>query len=233
MLHYLPNLKYHYIVAPPLGLAYARVPKAANSAIKRQLAIALGLADAATSGGRFSKDANWRKLAPDGYVMTAAQMYRRYPNIFVFSFVRDPLSRLASCYRSKILKPAELSLGLRREGLAKGVSFPDFVRHAAARPDWKCNIHYRSQATILRHKGAVTPAFIGRFETMQDDWRRLQEMVQARTGANLPDMPERSTKNRPPILQHGDLFEGDQNLIKLAKARYADDYRLFYPETLR
>jgi dermatan 4-sulfotransferase 1 len=229
MLHYLPNLKYHYVVAPSLGLAYARVPKAANSAIKRQLAVALGLVEQA-DGGKFSKDSDWRNLAPVAYIMTAAQMYRRYPDIFVFTFVRDPLSRLASCYRSKILKPSELSLGLRREGLRKGVSFPDFVRHVAARGDWRCNIHYRSQATILQHKGRVTPEFIGRFETMQDDWARLQAAALARTGANLPDMPVRSATNRPPVLRHGDMFEGDKKLFALARARYADDYRLFYPE---
>ncbi|MGB0505214.1 MAG: sulfotransferase family protein [Pikeienuella sp.] len=229
MLHYLPNLKYHYIVAPALGLAYARIPKAANSTIKRQLAVALGLPKK-PDGGTYSKDAEWRKMVPTAYVMTAAQMYRRYPDIFVFTFVRDPLSRLASCYRSKIVKPAKLSLGLRREGLRKGISFPDFVRHVASRSDWRCNIHYRSQATILRHKGQVTADFVGRFETLNADWARLQTAVMERTGTELSNLPIRPETKRKPMLPSGDLFQGDQALISMAKSRYADDYRLFYPE---
>ena len=229
-MQYLFTLRRNYVVIPKLGVAYGRVPKSANSTIKRQLAKAAGIDD--RFDGKFSKDEFWRDKAPDAFLMTAVELRRAHPDIFVFSFVREPLARLVSCYRSKILRAPEVPLSFRREGLSKQTSFRDFALHAAGRPDWRCNVHYRAQAHILSHKGDLVPDFIGRFETLAEDWRRLQDIVEDRTGNRLPDPPIKKANPDRPLSKPGDGFEGDEALMARLRARFADDYRLFYPESL-
>ena len=220
----------HFIAIPSLGIAYGRVPKVGNSAIKRTLAHGAGLQGRFPNKG-FSKDRNWKTLAPDAYFVDAGTLRRDFPELLVFAFVREPLSRLASCYRSKLTEGRTIGKGLAREGLKTGISFPDFVDHVCRRGDWRSNVHYRSQSSILSSfapdRNGSTPAMIGRFETMHRDWARISEAVEARTGRPLPRLPHRNPKHK--IATAEDFFQGDAALTARAAARYAEDYRLFYP----
>ena len=214
---------------PQQGIGYGRIPKAANSMIKRQMARAADL-EGLFGEEAFSKDRNWRTKAPHAYFMTAAGARRRYPNIYLFSFVREPLSRLASCYRSKILRPDSLSDSLRREGLGKDTSFADFIAHVCGRSDWRSNIHYRSQAHILRGASGLAPDFIGRVEHLAEDWRHLSDILAGRGLSPLPQLPARKSHATKAQMQTGDLFDGDQALIAMARQRYAQDLSLFYSD---
>lgn len=216
----------HFIAIPALGLAYGRVPKVANSLIKRTLAHAAGIEGRFPPNG-FSKDRNWRALAPDAYFVDARTLRRRFPDLFVFTFVREPLSRLASCYRSKIGAKREIARGLALEGLSARTTFPEFVRHVAARSDRRCNIHYRPQAAILSMPGGRRPDFVGRFETFRDDWAVLAGTLAGQKGVRLDPPPHRDP-NRT-VTDPADFFQGDAALTALAAERYAEDYRLFYP----
>lgn len=214
---------------PQLGIGYGRVPKAANSMIKRHLARAAGI-EGVFGDEAFSQDRHWRTKAPHAYFLTAAGARRRFPGIFLFSFVREPLSRLTSCYRSKILRPDRVSDSLRREGLQKTTSFPDFVAHVCRRSDWRSNIHYRAQSHILRGKGGLAPDFIGRIEYLAEDWMRLSEIMAGRSLEPLPPPPGRKSLAREARLQTGELFQGEREMISMARRRYARDIALFYPE---
>lgn len=226
------GLRRHYVVIPSLGLAYGRVPKSANSTIKRLLARAAGLEEA-FGGTGYSKDRNWRDKAPEAYFLSAKAMRRAHPDVLVFTFVREPLARLASCYRSKIVRAPAVPKGLKREGLTKDTTFAEFARHVAGRSDRRSNIHYRAQSAILTDRGALVPEFVGRFETLEADWERLRETLRARNGVELPSLPPRGGgPARPPVAQAGDFFDGDEALMDRLRRRYADDYRLFYPELI-
>ncbi len=224
---YLRGLRRHYIVLPHLGLGYGRIPKAANSMIKRRLSIAAGLEDLFADEAS-SKDRNWRTKSPHAYFLTAAEARQQFPDIILFSFVREPLSRLASCYRSKIAKPDQIQDSLLREGLSKTTGFPEFVKHVSDRSDWQSNIHYRSQAHILCRKGRLVPDFIGRLESIEADWDRLSNLVVASGRPALPVLPARGPKATAAQMRTGDLFGDDQALIRLARRRYANDLSLFY-----
>lgn len=216
----------HFVVVPSLNLAYGRVPKVANSMLKRQVARAAGIEDQFNEV--FSRDRDWRTKAPVAYLVTAAELKRRWPEAFVFAFVRDPLSRLGSCYRSKISGAKRFSDAFRREGLTPDTTFPEFVAHVERRRDWRCNVHYRPQAAILTHRGEVVPDFIGKFETIREDWKRLSDLLEGRGSPRLPPLPQRNHKR--PVVAPDDFFEGDEALAARARARYSEDYRLFYPE---
>lgn len=219
----------HYIVIPSMGLAYGRVPKVANSTIKRVLAEAAGIKGLFPPRG-FSKDGNWRGKEPAAYFVSASVLRRKWPEIFVFSFVREPLSRLASCYRSKIAEPERMLPALRREGLTPQTSFAAFVAHAAGRPDRRCNIHYRPQSAIIAPRGKPIADFVGRYERFGEDWETLRAEAKARSGASLPPAPRRSAKRA--VTDVDEYFRGDEALIAMARRRYAEDYRLFYPELM-
>lgn len=195
--------------------------------IKRLLARAAGLEDL-FGDQPFSRDRNWASKAPHAHFLTAAEARRRFPDLLLFSFVREPLSRLASCYRSKIVRPDVMHASLLREGLRKDTTFPQFVRHVCRRSDWRSNIHYRSQAHILRGRGGLAPDFIGRVEDMEQDWRRLSDLQHDRGNAPLPPLPRRKTSVTEAQMKSGDLFEGDEDLMDLARRRYAADSALFY-----
>lgn len=220
----------HFIAIPALGIAYGRVPKVANSVIKRSLAHAAGLQDRFPNKG-FSKDRNWKTLAPDAFFVDAGTLARDFPDLLVFAFVRDPLERLASCYRSKLTQGRTIGKGLAREGLKTGIAFPDFVDHVCRRRDWRSNVHYRSQSAILSaivQKPDRRPTtIIGKFETMREDWLRISGMLETRTGRALPRLPRRNPKHE--IAKASDFFKDDAALTARAVARYAEDYRLFYP----
>lgn len=197
--------------------------------IKRLLARAAGLEDL-FGDQPFSRDRNWASKAPHAYFLTAVEARRRFPDLLLFSFVREPLSRLASCYRSKIVRPEVMHASLLREGLVKQTTFPQFVRHVCRRQDWRSNIHYRSQAHILRGPGGLAPDFIGRVEQMEQDWRRLSGLQNERGNAPLPLLPRRRASVREDQMKSGDLFAGDEDLMDQARRRYAADIALFYSD---
>jgi dermatan 4-sulfotransferase 1 len=166
-------------------------------------------------------------LAPDAYFLDARTLRRRFPDLLVFAIVRDPLARLASCYRSKLTAGRTVGKGLAREGLTAETTFPEFVAHVCQRGDWRSNNHYRSQNTILTARGAPPPTFIGKFETLAQDWTRLTELVAEHSGVSLPPLPRQNRAHQ--VTDPAAFFQGDRALTALATARYAEDYRLFYP----
>lgn len=224
-MQYLWGLRRNYVALPALGVAYARIPKSANSTIKRLLAEAAGIDD--RFGGRFSSDSHWRGKAPDACLLTGAELRRRHPDLFIFTVVRDPLARLAACWRSKISRADEIPLSFRREGLTPETTFRAFADHAARRADWRCNVHYRAQAHILGTGPA--PDFVGRFDRLDADWPELCAVLAAR-GVTLPPLPPRPRREEPDALTDPDYFAGDQALIARLRARYAEDYRLYFPD---
>ena len=225
---YVSDRRRHYVVIPSIRIGYGRIPKAANSTLKRLMARAGGIEDKFENGVGFSRDRNWRSKTPHAYLMTAAGARRRFPDVLLFSIVREPLAWLASCYRSKITRPDDIPLSFRREGLTKDTSFANFVAHVATRPDWRSNIHYRSQANILKARDGLVPDFIGRFETLYGDLDRLSAGLVARGRPPLPKLAERPKRVQDSLIKTGDLFDGDEGLIDLALQRYAADFDLFY-----
>ncbi|MEO1001161.1 MAG: sulfotransferase family 2 domain-containing protein, partial [Pseudomonadota bacterium] len=218
----------HFVAIPALGLAYGRVPKAANTVIKRLLAKTAGLEDRFDRTG-YAQDGKWRGMAPDAYFLTAEDLARRFPDLLVFTVVREPLARVASCYRSKIQRPRAVSAGMRLEGLSTRTAFPEFVAHVVRRPDTRANVHYRAQAAMLCDRaGRVVPTEILRFETLGADWERLRARQVAEGRPALPPLPP-YTRRHPPT-EVDAYYGGDAKLIAAVRARFAADYRLFYPE---
>lgn len=198
------------LALPEHGIVFMLLPKVANTSIKRAIL---------TAQGRQADNVHDPALFT--YVDKAEAA--RYP--LRIGFVRDPLTRLASCWRDKIMDLSDGALlpGFAAIGLRAGMPFDEFVEFVAGRPDAECTSaaqHFRSQAWSLAADGSVIPNLMGRFETLADDWRRVRRAVAERGGPGLPDLPHerRSDSASAPWTPRARAF---------ALHRYREDVRLF------
>ena len=123
----------------------------------------------------------------------AWRLRKRY---FIFSFVRNPLTRLYSCYRDKVVKAVftHKQCPLRPYGIHFGMTFEQFVKRVVDIPDKRADQHFRSQYTLLTHEGQLIPHYLGMLETFDEDWQRLTRQFDLpnpgrtrRISAPLPD----------------------------------------------
>ena len=156
---------------------WIEVPKVACSSIKVVLADLLGI-DLASVGGNPHKGSFPEPTSrPTESVL--------YPGLFSFAFVRNPWSRLVSCYRDKILgEVPDFTSFHPTRGVAHclarfpafraGMSFDDFITAVAAIPDAEADEHFRAQYTFVTSaSGAIGIDFVGRFETLAGDFRHV------------------------------------------------------------
>jgi hypothetical protein len=91
------------------------------------------------------------------------------------SFVRNPYTRLLSCYTNKIVPRGEALKHLL--GGAAPVDFPAFARTVVAQRDRDMDTHWRPQTVNLFH-GQIDYAFLGRFENFAADFARVFDVLQ-------------------------------------------------------
>ena len=222
-----PNRERDFILLPQHSIAYARVPKAANSAIK------LSLHDLLFGEQRrvrkVNRDEFWRNLPDDrAQVLSAAEMLRDHPNAFVFTFTRNPFSRVASCYFDKLILSDEKRTAHGMRGFSADMSFAQYVDRIASLDDDHINKHLCSMSSILIHEGTLVPQFVGRTENVLEDWRRLRWAIRQRGGPRLCRLRilNRTHHKRPPTPE---LF-ADPGLVRLVRERYRADFELFYAD---
>lgn len=187
---------------------YVPIPKVASTSLLTAFAEILGVG---LETGGDPHDATY-----PGPVPIEALHRLLYPGFFTFGFVRNPWDRLVSCYRDKIrndvggtttftIRPGVADCLAHIGAFGPGMSFDAFAAAVASIPDRAADQHFRSQHTFLTNrKGEIAMDFIGRYETLEDDFRIVRE----RTG--LPEI----------------------ELPRLQAAPRIDDYRAFYrPET--
>ncbi len=195
------------IILPTQNLVYVPVPKVANRSIKA------ALADFAGKPYTDPHNAGWQTV-PLPQVANLSGYFR-------FTFVRNPLDRLVSCYAQKIVlyaRQMQLPLLFWRYGqrFDPEMSFAEFITAVAAIPDHLADRHFRSQHTFVYHQGGLLVDFVGRFEQLQPDWAILRQR------AGLGDLPH---FNPSPHQPYAAMYTPE--LARLAANRYAEDIRLF------
>lgn len=202
-----------YVLIPELRLAYLNVAKAASSSIIAALEARAGRAFPRTEDGRFVR----YDLAPGD------------SGCFVFTVVRNPFDRLASCYRDKICHPDKIGpgrflyeryrpFGRLRRPFRPRMPFDEFVQEVVRIPDSLADRHVRSQASFVFDRGGRCCADkIGRFETLSRDLAPMCERY------GLSELPRRNVgwSNEPYDLLY------TPELVELVASRYADDIERF------
>ena len=146
---------------------------------------------------------------------------------FSFSFVRNPFDRLVSAYNNKILELDDVPGPMQAMGLSHNMGFPAFLECIAGTVDAAMDVHLLPQTSILCLDGQLIPNFIGRLETMETDWQRLETRLKQERLPLLGHLPE---KNRRRGDDHTDVSQyfSDSGLVQLVVERYGDDLGLFY-----
>lgn len=218
----------HVMWLPKVGLAYFRVPKAANSSIRYRLVASYNLGNDDETL-RPNKDRFWTKLPSDEATSLTLDDYANRPDTrstWSFTMVRHPVTRLYSCWNNKVIENGNLSRDMQAMGIQVGMSFAEFVARVEATPDEDCDVHIRQQVCFLRHNGRLLPDFIGRLERGRQDWLHIRHETHMRTGRDIGSLPKRNVRLSQDITIDQIV---PAELIARIETRYADDMALFYP----
>ncbi|MBB4302613.1 hypothetical protein GGD81_001643 [Rhodobium orientis] len=216
----------HFVVIPDLKIAFGRVPKAANSSIKA--ALARHVSHDPDGPVKPTRDQFWAECTNGRTSMMTPAEAARLAGYLIFTFTRNPFDRLVSCYNNKIVVSKELPASFARLGFDKDMSFDAFAAKVATIDDGHADIHFQSQAAMLAHDGDIVPGFIGRFENLADDWHDLDAALAAHCGIRLGRLEKRNYRRGGADDLAG--YYRSNETVALVRQRYADDFRLFYPD---
>lgn len=216
------SLEYHLLLLPEHRTVYVKNPKAACSTIllwmsrihsgdhaysPENIHVAHGLPPAHEVG--------W----PRAMRLLSGRGYR-------FSFVREPMKRLESSYRDKIVLATE---ELWREpiravlGLAPGrtPTFEEFLTAIEQQdPVSGMDPHWRPQHVNLMHPD-VSYDRIGKVESLAED------LAAVCRDTGLPEIAVTSRNVRRPSGRQPSVYDDRPDLVERARALYALDYELY------
>lgn len=221
-----PGRNAHFVVVPRLKLVYGRVPKVANTAIRGLLAEHVEVLPGAPPP---NKDGFWAGAGTrDAAIVSGAAVLDRYADHFVFTVVRHPYDRLVSCWSDMVRAPKVFLPNMARLGFRPGMTFAEFLDRVEATPDGRADLHFRSQAALLCARGRLVPGFVGRYDRLDEDWQRIRAEVADRAGTDLGPLPKKNVRreDRTDVLDHF----ADPGLVALVRRRFAEDFRLFFPD---
>ena len=189
----------------PLKAIFVGVPKVATTSLYDVLSEKAGLGQALSPEGRHNLPG-----IPDVFV-------RKFPDFLVFSFVRNPWSRVLSCYRYMIEEPRRNGLPMRdifqhRGRFHREMDFRICLA-VAVTPDEVIDVHLKSQVHLLcASDGSWLPEFVGKLENLETDFA----IVAGQLGIAVPQLPKRNATalvgSKPaacysPAAQEGDPIE--------------------------
>ena len=216
------------IVIYPWKVAYVRVPKVANSALKS--AIAAGLKLPQVPGLRPTNDRYWRCADPKRVNLISLFQFEydpRFRDYWSFAVVREPVERIVSCYKNKILRNGRLSPAFQRRGFSDSMSLEAFVRRACVLSDVSTDIHLASQASILGQGGRSSLDLVLSLDELNHRFPELVAEVWKRSGVHLGTL---GLSNSTAKVK--DRLVLTPELRCLIRRRYEADYRLFFPNDL-
>lgn len=145
---------------------------------------------------------------------------------FKFSFVRDPLSRIISCYNDKIIGEDILFLPeLKKEPGFEGIdnfnlSFSEFLNILLNQSLHAMNQHWRPQSYNLM-VDAIDFDFIGKIEQFDTDFDKVMQAVD---GPKLSSVRKNKSDNKSNQFTIADVTEKD---FQIVTELYRKDFEYF------
>ncbi len=204
-----------YCISNDKKLVYVVNSKVACSSIKKCIMESDGIvipSEYYSEIHRLSKKIGYRKMA----------INKNQKNYFYFSFVRNPIERIASLYINKFLAHEKIErTGFEYKNYLNGIleqdmSFDEFVRMIVKIPDKYADRHFKSQYFLL-FKESKKMDYVGKLENINEDFNFLVENYNL-----LPLSRINSSGGKSSYL---DLYS--QELIDLIYKRYIQDFEKF------
>lgn len=215
------SLAYHLHALPEHGLIYVKNPKAACSTVL------LWLHRLHTGDHTFSPDnVHVEHQVPRPPDIGWPRVMRMLSGgAFRFTFVRNPLERLESSYRDKIVnstgwrEKVQATLGVPVDPLTP-VGFDDFLTALEQQdPVTEMDPHWRPQHVNLMHP-LVEFDHVGHVETFDRD------LAVIRREAELPDVPL-EVRNVSRRADQTSVYDGHPDRVRRVEALYARDVELY------
>jgi hypothetical protein len=161
---------------------YMETPKVGCSTIKKNLQLLENDGEETGEKNIHDKDAS-PLLSPLDKGVDLKEALNDY---FKFTFVRNPYTRILSCYLDKFRpdKPKfRQHLGLPDNA---EVSFEEFLQRVKLQDPKEMNIHWMPQSTILAPE-SVDYNFVGRFENFQEEFKQVLTKISVLNGLPAPE----------------------------------------------
>lgn len=200
---------------PEHKLAYVHIPKTGTRSVRAALAAFLLGGDAADEEIRdkiAKASEQYERLAAPEEIAELSTDY------LTFGFVRNPLDRLYSAYRDKVVGAVGSSPQtiFERHGIRTGTTFADFVRRVADLSDEESDRHLCSQSHFLYASDRLVVSYLGTFERLDECWTQLAE------GRGFPGLPRRNISGAE---DYREVYTAE--LARVVARRYERDIEAF------
>lgn len=218
-----------YYIDPDTKIAYLEIAKAATTSIKAALFNVGEEEDYNIIHQKTGHQKDLRVILPRIEHFTAY----KYKEHFKFTFVRNPLDRLVSCYKNKYHTDKKY-VGTSMERLyfdpylfgymKEDRGFKEFVRKISKIPLALADPHFVPQSFIIfDKKGKKRVDYIGKFEDLENDWSVIKERF------NLTPLPHYNKTNKGNWMNYY-----DREAAELAYKYYEKDIKSFgYEDSYR
>lgn len=156
-----------------------------------------------------------------------------------FAFVRNPYTRLLSCYLDRIMRvKSHPRMQLMKQlGRSRGSSTPtfnEFVQTISRQESIRQNSHWRVQSDELLC-GAIDYDFVGKFEDLTEDMATVSHMIWGELRSDMDLSGKKNSNSSPRATSAGKSLADyySDEMVRLVKERYAEDFENFgYSEEL-
>ena len=192
-----------FLYIPKYKLVYARIPKCANTSIKTILSelVKTSVAKNTRTGKNLhpTNDLFWKHCTSEAMFIKPDRYTAIRKNAFTFTFIREPLQRLHSCYKGKVLRTTIPAM--KRLGYDNTMSFSDFVELTCTLRIDEMNVHTQPQTFLISDSQGKPPDYIGCLENLKTDWERLNELMKQH---GIPLSPQLPHLNSSQAIQTGE-----------------------------
>jgi hypothetical protein len=138
---------------------------------------------------------------------------------FIFSFVRDPYTRLISCWKGWMRRAPLFTNEWSKDFLYKGMPFNDFICGISKMNIEMFNEHYQLQSKYLLLNNHLKTDFVGKMENMSEDWSKISKIT------GLPTI--KNTYSDEKYYSNNKIILYDQKSIEIVNDIYDEDFKLF------
>ena len=152
-----------------------------------------------------------------------------YTDYFKFTFVRNPFSRLVSCYNDRVVLKDMGSYETCYHfkdypiEIPPNISFSDFVHRVVDIPDYLADRHFKPQSYSIFRNNTITPDFIGKLESLSEDWKKLANMFELQD--TIESLNRGTMKSSQKKLDFRTFY--DSQLVAMVYEKYKQDIERF------